>query len=196
MSVCFNDIPVKICLNPLPLNVMCLWFTLFKRADQFNTCFVQLRPEVSSVSEDGRLYELVVESTVPVPCLKESSSSAEPCTLSLQLSTSSKGESSEQDNNHRLYFSIFCYTIMKITTIFPPVLWQMTVCWVQICLSRPVWCICPGAPVQTGFAAEHWSTSAPSLTFIKTATGRLRSLLNLSSHRILCGMDTHLNQSR
>uniref|UniRef100_A0A4W6CPL1 von Willebrand factor D and EGF domains n=1 Tax=Lates calcarifer TaxID=8187 RepID=A0A4W6CPL1_LATCA len=54
---------------------------------------IRLRPEVSSVSEDGRLYELVVESTVPVPCLEESSSSStEQCTLSLQLSTSSQGE--------------------------------------------------------------------------------------------------------
>ncbi|XP_033968639.1 von Willebrand factor D and EGF domain-containing protein [Trematomus bernacchii] len=53
---------------------------------------IRLRPEVSSVSEDGRLYELLVESTVPVPCLEESSSSAEPCTLSLQLSTSSKDD--------------------------------------------------------------------------------------------------------
>ncbi|XP_051263598.1 von Willebrand factor D and EGF domain-containing protein isoform X1 [Dicentrarchus labrax] len=53
---------------------------------------IRLRPEVSSVSEDGRLYELVVESTVPVPCLEESSSSTEPCTLSLRLSTSSKDE--------------------------------------------------------------------------------------------------------
>ncbi|XP_078108298.1 von Willebrand factor D and EGF domain-containing protein [Sander vitreus] len=53
---------------------------------------IMLRPEVSSVSEDGRLYELVVESTVPVPCLEESSSSTELCTLSLQLSTSSKGD--------------------------------------------------------------------------------------------------------
>ncbi|KAL7394229.1 hypothetical protein ABVT39_022612 [Epinephelus coioides] len=53
---------------------------------------IMLRPEMSSVSEDGRLYELVVESTVPVPCLEESSSSTEQCTLSLQLSTSSKDE--------------------------------------------------------------------------------------------------------
>ncbi|XP_039974712.1 von Willebrand factor D and EGF domain-containing protein [Xiphias gladius] len=53
---------------------------------------IRLRPEVSSVSEDGRPYELVVESTVPVPCLPESSSSTEQCTLSLQLSTSSEDE--------------------------------------------------------------------------------------------------------
>ncbi|XP_070691737.1 von Willebrand factor D and EGF domain-containing protein [Pempheris klunzingeri] len=53
---------------------------------------IRLRPEVSSVSEDGGLYELLVESTVPVPCPEESSSSAERCTLSLQLSTSSQDE--------------------------------------------------------------------------------------------------------
>lgn len=49
------------------------------------------------MSEDGRPYELVVESTVPVPCLPESSSSTEMCTLSLQLSTSSEGEDSQRD---------------------------------------------------------------------------------------------------
>ncbi|KAF0031943.1 hypothetical protein F2P81_016498 [Scophthalmus maximus] len=53
---------------------------------------IRLIPEVIVVSEDGRLYELVVESTVPVPCVEESSSSTQQCTLSLQLSTSSKDE--------------------------------------------------------------------------------------------------------
>ncbi|KAM3614011.1 uncharacterized protein V6R79_008450 [Siganus canaliculatus] len=53
---------------------------------------IRLIPEASVVSEDGRLYELVVESTVPVPCLEESSSATEPCTLSLQLSTSSRDD--------------------------------------------------------------------------------------------------------
>ncbi|KAK2909788.1 hypothetical protein Q8A73_007503 [Channa argus] len=52
---------------------------------------IRLIPQVSTVSEDGGLYELVVESTVPVPCLEDSSSSPEQCTLSLQLSTSSEG---------------------------------------------------------------------------------------------------------
>lgn len=71
-------------------------------ADQFHGCFlfVQVKPEVSSVSEDGRLYELLVESTVPVPCLQESSSSTEQCTLSLQLSTSSQGEDMQPDNDN------------------------------------------------------------------------------------------------
>ncbi|XP_030013146.1 von Willebrand factor D and EGF domain-containing protein isoform X2 [Sphaeramia orbicularis] len=49
---------------------------------------IRLRPEVRSVSEDGRLYELVLESTVPVPCLGPFSSIGQ-CTLSLQLSTDS-----------------------------------------------------------------------------------------------------------
>uniref|UniRef100_A0A3B4ZUE1 Si:dkey-30e9.7 n=1 Tax=Stegastes partitus TaxID=144197 RepID=A0A3B4ZUE1_9TELE len=53
---------------------------------------IKLRPEVNSVSEDGRLYELVVESTLPIPCPKGSSSTSEQCTLSLQLSTSSQDE--------------------------------------------------------------------------------------------------------
>ncbi|KAK2845054.1 hypothetical protein Q5P01_011713 [Channa striata] len=51
---------------------------------------IRLIPEVSSVSEDGRLYELAAESTVPVPCLEDAASSPEQCTLSLQLSTSSE----------------------------------------------------------------------------------------------------------
>lgn len=57
---------------------------------------------MSSVSEDGRLYELVVESTVPVPCLDESFSPTEQCTLSLQLSTSSNGENLQQDSENCL----------------------------------------------------------------------------------------------
>jgi len=48
---------------------------------------VQLRPEKRAVSEDGRPYELLVESSVPVPCPEEP-----PCALTLQLSTSSAGE--------------------------------------------------------------------------------------------------------
>ncbi|XP_069394081.1 von Willebrand factor D and EGF domain-containing protein isoform X1 [Paralichthys olivaceus] len=51
---------------------------------------IRLIPEVSVVSEDGRLYELVVESTVPVPCVEETSSASQLCTLWLQLSTSSQ----------------------------------------------------------------------------------------------------------
>lgn len=51
----------------------------------------QLRPEASSVWEDGRLYELVVESTVPVLCPGET-----PCTLTLELGTSSEGEKEAQ----------------------------------------------------------------------------------------------------
>uniref|UniRef100_A0A672FVR7 Si:dkey-30e9.7 n=1 Tax=Salarias fasciatus TaxID=181472 RepID=A0A672FVR7_SALFA len=59
---------------------------------------IRLIPESSRVSEDGRLYELVVESTVPLPCPERSSSpssssssSTEPCTLSMHLSTSNAG---------------------------------------------------------------------------------------------------------
>ncbi|XP_061531465.1 von Willebrand factor D and EGF domain-containing protein [Phycodurus eques] len=53
---------------------------------------IRLRPEVSVISEDGKLYELMVESTVPVPCLDESSSSSQSgqCTLSLTFSTNSQ----------------------------------------------------------------------------------------------------------
>ncbi|XP_061573968.1 von Willebrand factor D and EGF domain-containing protein [Cololabis saira] len=51
---------------------------------------IRLIPEASSVSEDGRRYELLVESTVPVPCPE--GSSAEKCSLSLQLSTSSQDD--------------------------------------------------------------------------------------------------------
>ncbi|XP_030605963.1 von Willebrand factor D and EGF domain-containing protein [Archocentrus centrarchus] len=51
---------------------------------------IRLRPEVSSVSEDGRLYELLLESTVPVLCPEGSPSPAERCALTLQLRTSSE----------------------------------------------------------------------------------------------------------
>ncbi|XP_042345721.1 von Willebrand factor D and EGF domain-containing protein [Plectropomus leopardus] len=53
---------------------------------------IVLRPEVSSISEDGQLYELEIESTVPVPCIEDSSSSAQQCALSLQLSTSNNDD--------------------------------------------------------------------------------------------------------
>ncbi|KAF7650177.1 hypothetical protein LDENG_00130260, partial [Lucifuga dentata] len=52
---------------------------------------ITLKPEVSAVSEDGRVYELVVESTVPVPCLEDSPSSKQ-CNLSLKLNTNSQDE--------------------------------------------------------------------------------------------------------
>lgn len=58
---------------------------------------MQLKPEVSHVSEDGRRYELLVESTVPVPCPDGSFSSTEECVLSLQLSTSSQGKDDHID---------------------------------------------------------------------------------------------------
>ncbi|XP_026881427.2 von Willebrand factor D and EGF domain-containing protein isoform X1 [Electrophorus electricus] len=47
---------------------------------------IRLRPELASVSEDGKQYELLVESTVPLPCLLHT------CSLQLQLSTRSQGE--------------------------------------------------------------------------------------------------------
>ncbi|XP_012731439.2 von Willebrand factor D and EGF domain-containing protein isoform X1 [Fundulus heteroclitus] len=53
---------------------------------------IRLKPEVSRVSEDGRWYELLVESTVPLPCADGSFSFTEKCILSLQLSTSSQDE--------------------------------------------------------------------------------------------------------
>ncbi|XP_061674890.1 von Willebrand factor D and EGF domain-containing protein isoform X2 [Syngnathoides biaculeatus] len=56
---------------------------------------IRLRPEVSVVSEDGKQYELAVESTVPVPCLEQSSSSTSPsgqCAVSLTFSTHSQDE--------------------------------------------------------------------------------------------------------
>ncbi|KAK7877856.1 hypothetical protein WMY93_031496 [Mugilogobius chulae] len=52
---------------------------------------IRLTAAERSVPEDGRLYELLLESTVPVPCLKEASS-ADDCTLTLELSTSSQEE--------------------------------------------------------------------------------------------------------
>ncbi|XP_062873417.1 von Willebrand factor D and EGF domain-containing protein [Trichomycterus rosablanca] len=47
---------------------------------------IRMQHQVASISEDGKEYELVLESTVPVPCLSKT------CTLPLQLSTSSKDE--------------------------------------------------------------------------------------------------------
>ncbi|XP_015248179.1 PREDICTED: von Willebrand factor D and EGF domain-containing protein [Cyprinodon variegatus] len=53
---------------------------------------IRLKPEVSRVSEDGRQYELLAESTIPVPCLDGSFSSTEDCVLSLEFVTSSHDE--------------------------------------------------------------------------------------------------------
>lgn len=53
---------------------------------------MQLIPEENLISENGRLYELVVESTIPVTCPDETLSSGQPCTLSLHFSTSSQGQ--------------------------------------------------------------------------------------------------------
>ncbi|XP_072547743.1 von Willebrand factor D and EGF domain-containing protein isoform X1 [Salminus brasiliensis] len=47
---------------------------------------IRLEPELAFISEDGKEYELVIQSTVPLPCLSET------CTLPLHLSTSSQGE--------------------------------------------------------------------------------------------------------
>lgn len=57
----------------------------------------KLRPEASSIWEDGRVYELVVESTVPVLCLGDTvPPKVRNCTLTLELSTSSEGEEEAQ----------------------------------------------------------------------------------------------------
>uniref|UniRef100_A0A674DWP3 von Willebrand factor D and EGF domains n=1 Tax=Salmo trutta TaxID=8032 RepID=A0A674DWP3_SALTR len=53
---------------------------------------IRLRPEVTTVSEDGKDYELTVESTIPVPCPGDASSTTEQCTLSLHLSTNNQGK--------------------------------------------------------------------------------------------------------
>ncbi|KAA0702211.1 von Willebrand factor D and EGF domain-containing protein [Triplophysa tibetana] len=47
---------------------------------------ILLKPQASSISENGKEYELEARSTVPVPC------SSERCVLSLHLTTSSQGE--------------------------------------------------------------------------------------------------------
>uniref|UniRef100_A0A4W5N6G8 VWFD domain-containing protein n=1 Tax=Hucho hucho TaxID=62062 RepID=A0A4W5N6G8_9TELE len=55
---------------------------------------IRLRPEVTTVSEDGKDVELTVESTIPVPCPGDASSSSttEQCTLSLHLSTNNQAD--------------------------------------------------------------------------------------------------------
>lgn len=44
-----------------------------------------MKPQAVSISEDGREYELTVESTVPLPC------SSQRCTLPLHLTSSNQG---------------------------------------------------------------------------------------------------------
>ncbi|XP_066571629.1 von Willebrand factor D and EGF domain-containing protein isoform X2 [Amia ocellicauda] len=52
---------------------------------------IQLSPEVSSVSEDGKEYKLKVESTVPIPCNADGKD-IEHCKLTLHLNTVNEGE--------------------------------------------------------------------------------------------------------
>ncbi|XP_017346605.2 von Willebrand factor D and EGF domain-containing protein [Ictalurus punctatus] len=47
---------------------------------------IRLQPKLDSILEDGKEHELVIESTIPVPCLSET------CALPLQLSISSQDE--------------------------------------------------------------------------------------------------------
>nr|XP_015213244.1 PREDICTED: von Willebrand factor D and EGF domain-containing protein [Lepisosteus oculatus] len=51
---------------------------------------IRLKPEVSSISEDGKEYKLKVESTVPIPCSE--GLPREDCSITLHLSTISEGE--------------------------------------------------------------------------------------------------------
>ncbi|XP_057690157.1 von Willebrand factor D and EGF domain-containing protein-like isoform X2 [Corythoichthys intestinalis] len=59
---------------------------------------IRLKPELSVISDDRRLYELTIETTIPVPCLRETMPLASPgsenCTIPLTLSTHSQGEAS------------------------------------------------------------------------------------------------------
>ncbi|KAF7226620.1 von Willebrand factor D and EGF domains protein [Nothobranchius furzeri] len=49
---------------------------------------VRLKPELTGITEDGRWYQMLVESSVPVPCPDGSFSSADECILSLELISS------------------------------------------------------------------------------------------------------------
>ncbi|XP_062321321.1 von Willebrand factor D and EGF domain-containing protein [Osmerus eperlanus] len=58
---------------------------------------IRLKPENSTVSEDGREYELTVESTVPIPCPGDSTS-AEQCSFFLHLSTRNPDEEQQSSD--------------------------------------------------------------------------------------------------
>lgn len=61
-----------------------------RHKDPDSLFLLQLIPKVNSVPEDGRLYDLVVKSTIPFPCVNKSLS-LEDCTITLELSTTSQG---------------------------------------------------------------------------------------------------------
>lgn len=155
-------------------------------------CFSpQLRPEANSIWEDGRLYELAVESTVPVPCPGEVAPPAGAhCALTLELATSGEGEgggSAESPVRAGSSLSPFsCRLLWKVEEA----------CRRQTCLCPPAWCTCLRCPAGTASAAEPSSTSAPSRTLSATGTGRLGSLLLPSAPRVSCGTDTRQNLPR
>uniref|UniRef100_A0A3B3BCB0 von Willebrand factor D and EGF domains n=1 Tax=Oryzias melastigma TaxID=30732 RepID=A0A3B3BCB0_ORYME len=53
---------------------------------------IRLKPAVTVLSEDAGLHQLLVETSVPVPCPEGSFSSTQSCTLPLEISTNSQGE--------------------------------------------------------------------------------------------------------
>lgn len=55
-----------------------------------HTFFGQLHPELSTIAEDGKEYQLKIESTVPVTC-SASSELGQECKISLKLKTLDQG---------------------------------------------------------------------------------------------------------
>ncbi|XP_024114390.1 von Willebrand factor D and EGF domain-containing protein isoform X2 [Oryzias melastigma] len=53
---------------------------------------IRLKPAVTVLSEDAGLHQLLVETSVPVPCPEGSFSSTQSCTLPLEISTNSQDE--------------------------------------------------------------------------------------------------------
>lgn len=155
-------------------------------------CFSpQLRPEANSIWEDGRLYELAVESTVPVPCSGEVAPPAGGhCALTLELATSGEGEG---EARQRVQSEPVPHCLRSPVVS----LWKVEeASRRQMCLCPPAWCTCLRFPAGTASAAEPSSTSAPSRTLSATGTGRLGSLLLPSAPRVSCGTDTRQNLPR
>jgi len=90
---------IQVCLN----SRLC-WEVLIKFYETYYIFLhiFQMKPQAVSISEDGREYNLTVESTVPLPC------SSERCTLPLHLTTSSQGGVKNCSYKSYVILNIFC----------------------------------------------------------------------------------------
>lgn len=81
--------------------------------------FCQLHPELSTISEDGKEYQLKIESTVPVIC-SEPSELGQQCKISLKLKTVDEGNILNSLNfiiRFQIIINAFFFLLEKVTGV-------------------------------------------------------------------------------